>query len=346
MRNSLETRLGLFFAVVVLAGFTLVELSGGGAWWDRGIEVRARFKTVSDLKVGDPVRLAGVAVGHVSEIRFVGQAVEVVLRMKPSAALRADSTAQIRFTGLLGQNFVAVDFGTPTALPLVAGAALLTQEQPDLAQIFEKFNGVADGIESLTKSLSGDQLRRLFGPMTDLFKTNRAHINGLMANFTLLSARLVAGQGTLGLLLQDDALYVTGVGALTNMDALTVDAHGLLGRAGGVLDLSADLVREARGLVSGVERGEGSLGKLVKDDTLAKESTLAGTNLREVLEKSNVGQGTVAKVVNDDWLLRNVTRTLHQVNKVTKSLEDVGTLSVAGSAAQMLLRPAAVAKPR
>ncbi len=346
MRNSLETRLGLFFALVVLAGFTLFEVAGGRNWIASGIEVRARFKTVSDLKPGDPVRLAGVAVGRVTKIRFNGQAVEVFMRIKPGTELRIDSTAQIRFTGLLGQNFVAVNFGSQNLPRLETGGVLATQEQADLAQIFEKFNGVADGVESLTKSLSGDQLRRLLGPLTELVKTNRTNINGMMANFATLSGRLVSGQGTLGQVLWDDSLYFGGIGVLTNLDTLTVDAQGLLGQSGNILDQTKDLIGDAHRLVQGIDRGEGSIGKLIKDDLLANESVAAATNLREVLGKANRGEGTVAKVLNDDWLLRNLTRTLHQVDKLTEGLEDTGPLSVAGTAAQMLLRPANVAKPR
>ena len=85
-----------------------------------------------------------------------------------------------------------------------------------------------------------------------------------------------------------------------------------------------------------IDRGEGTIGKLLKDDTLAKETTLAVSNLREILEKINRGQGTVGKVVNDDSFLRNVKLTLQKVEKATEGLEDAGPLSVIGTAIQTL----------
>jgi len=85
-----------------------------------------------------------------------------------------------------------------------------------------------------------------------------------------------------------------------------------------------------------LDRGEGTIGRLLKDDTLAKETTAALTNMREILEKVNRGQGTVGKVINDDSFLRNIKLTLQKVDKATEGLEDTGPLSVLGTAFQTL----------
>jgi len=68
MKNSLETRLGFFFALVIIAAFILLEMIGAGALFSHGTELHARFNAVRDLKVGDAVRLAGVPVGRVKKI--------------------------------------------------------------------------------------------------------------------------------------------------------------------------------------------------------------------------------------------------------------------------------------
>ena len=81
MKNSLETRLGVFFALVVIAAFVLVEMIGGASFFHRGKEVRAYFESVRELKVGDPVKLAGVTVGRVSDIRLATNKVEVAMRL-------------------------------------------------------------------------------------------------------------------------------------------------------------------------------------------------------------------------------------------------------------------------
>ena len=336
MRNSLETRLGLFFALVAVTGFVLFEVAGGVRWFTHGDEVRARFKTAGDLKVGDPVKLAGVSVGRVTDIRLAGQAVEVAMKVDSTADLRTDSTAQIRFTGLMGQNFVAVDFGSEKAPRLAAGGLLQAKEQADLAQIFEKLNGVADGVQNMTKSFSGDQFGQLLGPIAEVIKDNQPRINALMANLATLSTNLLEGKGTMGKLLNDDTLYTTAINTVTNVNGLAADAKTLFVKADGMMQDTQGLIGDARKVIGGIDRGEGTIGKLLKDDALAKETTLALTHLREILEKVNRGQGTVGKVVNDDSFLRNVKLTLQKVDKATEGLEDAGPLSVIGTAVQTL----------
>lgn len=336
MKNSLESRLGFFFALVVVAGFVLFELSGGTRWLTRGQEVRALFKSAGELKVGDPVRLAGVKIGRVTDIRLAGQAVEVVMKVDTSADVRTDSVAQIRFTGLMGQNFVAIDFGSSNAPRLVPPGLLQSREQADLAQIFDKLNGVADGVQAMTKTFSGDQMSQLLGPIAEVVKENQPRISALMTNLVSLTSGLAEGKGTMGRLLHDDTLYASAVSAVTNMNSLAGEARGLMGKADGMMTDTQGLIGDTRRLVAAIDRGEGSIGRLMKDDTLAKESTVAMTNLREILEKVNRGQGTVGKVINDDSFLRNVKLTLQKVDKATEGLEDTGPLSVLGTAVQTL----------
>jgi len=336
MRNSLETRLGIFFALVMVAGFVLFELAGGSRWLTRGQEVRSRFKNAGDLKVGDIVKLAGVNVGRVTDLRLAGQAVEVVMKIDADVVLRTDSTAQIRFTGLMGQNFVAVDFGTENAPRLAAGGLLPGREQADLAQIFEKLNGVADDVQSMTKSFSGDQFGQLLGPLAEVVKDNQPRINTLMSNLAALTTGLNEGQGSIGRMLKDDSLYTTALSTVTNLNTVALDARGLFAKAEGMMGDTQGLIGDTRKLVAGLDRGEGTIGRLLKDDTLAKETTAALTNMREILEKVNRGQGTVGKVINDDSFLRNIKLTLQKVDKATEGLEDTGPLSVLGTAFQTL----------
>jgi phospholipid/cholesterol/gamma-HCH transport system substrate-binding protein len=72
------------------------------------------------------------------------------------------------------------------------------------------------------------------------------------------------------------------------------------------------------------------LGKLAKDEALYRESALAMTNLREILEKMNKGQGSVGKLINDESFLKNAKLSLQKLDKATDSLEDQGPLSVLG----------------
>ena len=76
--------------------------------------------------------------------------------------------------------------------------------------------------------------------------------------------------------------------------------------------------------------GEGSLGKLVKDEKLYTETTASMTNLKEILQKINQGNGTVGKLINDQEFYKNAKLSLQKLDKAADGLEDTGPLSVIG----------------
>src|SRR5262245_31904888 len=121
MKNTLETRLGIFVALAVIAAVLILEMVGGADWFRRGYRVYALFHTVQELKVGDRVKVAGVEVGRVENITLdeANNKVKVAMKLRSGVAVKTDSIATVRFTGLMGQNFVALDFGSPGA-PIAA----------------------------------------------------------------------------------------------------------------------------------------------------------------------------------------------------------------------------------
>lgn len=319
MKNSLETRLGLFFALVFVAAFVLFEMVGGGRFFGGGIPIKARFNTAGDLKVGDPVKLAGVDIGRVQAIRIADGKVEISMTVEPAAGVRTDSKASIKFTGLMGQNFMAIDFGTQTAPVVSTGALLESREQPDLAAIMSKLESAAEGMQNMTKSFSGEEFTKLLGPMTDMIKDNQPRINSILSNVDSMTTSMNKGEGTLGRLLKQDTLYVQTLQAVTNLIASTEDLKVTLS--------------STRQIVSDMNSGKGTIGRLLVDDSLFRETTNMLTNLREVAEKMNRGNGTVGQLINDDAFLRNLKLTLQKVEKATETLEDAGPLQVIGTAA-------------
>ena len=95
-------------------------------------------------------------------------------------------------------------------------------------------------------------------------------------------------------------------------------------------------VVDARKIVDQINAGQGTVGKLVKDETLYRETTESMTNLKEILQKINQGQGTVGKLINDQEFYKNAKLTLQKLDQATESLEDQGPLSVLGFAVSKL----------
>src|SRR5215831_8291993 len=107
MKNTLETRLGIFVALAVIAAVLILEIVGGTERFQRGYHLNALFNAIQDLKEGDRVKMAGVEIGRVEKITLdeTNNKVLVVMKIRKNVEVRTDSVAAFKFTGLLGQNF-------------------------------------------------------------------------------------------------------------------------------------------------------------------------------------------------------------------------------------------------
>ena len=318
MKNTLETRLGIFFALALVVAFLIMEMVGSFDFLKPGLRVRALFASVQELNVGDPVKQGGKSIGRVEQIELLENKVEVTMKLNDPRWVRTDTKATIRFAGLMGQHFVSLSFGSATGQPVEDRQLLESVEQPDLGALLSKLDTVAGGVATLTTNLSSTSFGELLGPLTDFIREERPRLSGIVSNVQAVTARIADGQGTVGRLVNDDALYAGALDAVTNFS----DTAG---------EIQAT-VAEAREVVAKIRAGEGTIGKLATDPILFEEATAAVTNLKEILEKVNQGQGSVGKLVNDDTLLKNVRLSLQKLDKATESLEDQGPLSVIGIA--------------
>jgi phospholipid/cholesterol/gamma-HCH transport system substrate-binding protein len=316
MKNSLETKLGYFVFMALIAAWAVVETVGSGDWFHHGRRVSALFDTVQDLKPGDRVKMAGVEIGRVEDIQLTDTKVRVIMKLREKAIVKTDSKVSVKYTGLMGQNFVAVAFGSPAAPEAKDGAELESQEQPDLSAIMTKLEGAVDGIQNMTKAFSSDDIHNLFGPLGDFFKSHRDQLAATIANITNITAQVASGQGTVGRLIYQDALYASALTTVSNLQTASSSAN--------------DLIASVQLVVTNASAGQGTFGKLLTDDGLYYTAASSMTNLNQILLKINQGTGTVGKLVNDQEFYQNAKLSLQKLDKAADGLEDQGPLSVIG----------------
>lgn len=121
-------RVGIFVLIglALLAGvvFTLTD-------WQavrRGHTLQVEFDSASGLSAGAPVHYAGVAVGHVQDIRILrdetGATVRLTLWLPNDIQVQADDQIFIGLLGLLGEKYVAIKPGTGEGETLASGATI------------------------------------------------------------------------------------------------------------------------------------------------------------------------------------------------------------------------------
>ena len=140
---TLETFVGIFVLIGILCLAYLsiklgkVELFGGDNY-----QVSAQFDSVSGLKSGASVEIAGVEVGQVDRIALdpkSGSQAKVYLRLQSGVKLSDDVIASVRTRGIIGDKFILLKPGGSDKI-LANGARIReTESAVDLEDLVSKF---------------------------------------------------------------------------------------------------------------------------------------------------------------------------------------------------------------
>lgn len=137
--TKIEISVGAFVIVGVLALGYLSFTLGGLELKRRSTQIHARFSSVGELKVGDPVKLAGVRIGEVQSIKLVDYAADTELLLDDDIKLPDDTIASIQSAGLLGDAYVSLSPGASDH-NLASGERILrTEPAVSLTELIAKY---------------------------------------------------------------------------------------------------------------------------------------------------------------------------------------------------------------
>ncbi|MGW3623049.1 MCE family protein [Streptomyces sp. NPDC000880] len=153
---------------------------------------RAVFSDVTSLEEGDDIRVAGVRVGEVEDIRIKGGSIkdrtlaEVTFTVDRNRPLLSSTGAVIRYRNLVGQRYIALTEGAGDGTPLAPGARIpLARTQPAL-----DLNALLNGFKPLFAALSPDDMNQL---ATEIIKTLQGEggtVKSLLAHTASLTTTL------------------------------------------------------------------------------------------------------------------------------------------------------------
>jgi phospholipid/cholesterol/gamma-HCH transport system substrate-binding protein len=142
--RSTEIGTGLFVLLGFAALFFLVTQinNRGFTLNDQSYGLTARFTNVGGLKVGSPVAMGGVTVGHVESIDFDSSDYKAVVRLKVEqkySKIPNDSDIQILTAGLLGGQYLGINPGGSETYFKNGDQIELTQSAIVLENLISKF---------------------------------------------------------------------------------------------------------------------------------------------------------------------------------------------------------------
>lgn len=141
-RFNVETAVGLFLVVGFLCfAYISVKLGNVDLFGPQTYRVTAKFNSISGLKVGANIEIAGVKIGRVAKIKLAtGDYVAVVaLDIDNGVALQEDCIASIRTAGIIGDKYVSITPGGFDDLIPPGGEITETEGAINIEELISKY---------------------------------------------------------------------------------------------------------------------------------------------------------------------------------------------------------------
>lgn len=284
-----EIKIGIFLAGAFLILAAIIFIAGDMSTWFQkpGYELSVLFPSATGLEKHAATRLAGVKIGYVKDIRLDQRKARVVLAIWPKYQVPKGSRATMASIGLVGERYIEIS-PSEQAEFLQPGDTI----EAGVTIGFDQIGGLAASIGDELKAVS-----RSIREMTD--EEARANLSGILKNLNTLTGELsqfvAASKGELE----------------TGIRSASQAAREFDQKMGAVSVSLDDTIRVVKTIAT--ENQESIKSNLQKLEEVLTELQESVRLLKRSLEKIDRGEGTVGKLVQDPELYDEARETLGQV---------------------------------
>ena len=287
MLGSVEKKVGIFFIVGFILLLFLTILVGKIKPFRKGVLYYINFNYVAGLRVGDEVRLAGMKVGEVTDLKFSGSKITVTIWVKKGTPIKQDSQFTITSVSIMGGKLVSITLGSPDSPLRKPGSVVKGIDPPRVEELITEATEIGEEVK--------ETLKKFQNIASNLSGWNEAFvkIQELTHSIRELVNRINQGEGTLGKLIKEKDIYEKLVNIIKEGEEASRDIKELSKKANSTFD-----------------RWEKEISPSLKE-------------LREILEKINKGEGTVGKIIASEEMYKEVKETLKSTKKVSAGAKDM-----------------------
>ena len=328
--QKFKIRLGLF----VLGGLTLFVLvifiiGKQKNLFNPVFKLTATFSNVSGLQVVNNIRFSGINVGTVDNIVIVNDTtvrVDMLIKNEVWQFIKTDCKVTLGSEGIIGDKLLIITPGSLDATIAKKGQQLISVEPIEKNVIMARLDETTLNAEKISKQISE------------------------------ITYNINNSNGTLGRLIQDPVLAENLNQTISNLNKFSkglvgtdVMIRSLKGSAGNIENITQQLSIT----FNKINRGEGTLGRLIQDSTMANNLNQTLINLRkttngltgsdtlmtklnttvanaqvisqqitEMMYKINTGNGTLGRLIRDTTLAENLNQTLINLKTSSKGLDE------------------------
>lgn len=269
MKRRDEVLVGIFLtgaAAIALLG-TLWLVRGG---LSSGYPLNSRFAWGQNLKPGQQVLLAGVAVGAVADVKLRDDGfLDVVLRVDDDVKVPKSAVASVKPVGIFGDAAIALTPKGPSKISYSPGDTVpVGPADTDIQAIMNRVDSIGATVQLMTKAINADLVAS--GGIKDMRRSlaNAAELTQAAARLSIQLNSIAAEQNR-----NLTATMASFRRAASAVDSVKIDStmRNFQASSASLTRIAANLdstSRHANALIAGIERGEGNAGKLLKDTLL------------------------------------------------------------------------------
>ncbi|MTB53089.1 MlaD family protein [Lewinella sp. W8] len=316
-----EVKIGILAIVAIALSFWGYKYIEGSNLLSRSHIYYANYDNVAGLTIGTPVQISGVTVGAVNDIQLDQQSrlVKVSMDVNRSVNVPKGTVASLATISLLGEKAIELEYENPCfgngdcAEP---GSLLIGNSKSILASFTGGDDGEnpLDGLKAEIGSTLDSLEYMLFSKESDnpiarssqdlaatmenlkfstarlqrIMDANAGEINATMENLEALTGTLASKQESIAGII-DNAEELTGSLSEVDLDKTMAEVNASITQLRGTLQEADQALSGVSGIMSDVQSGKGTLGKLLQDDAiydrLNRASMAADTLLTDLQER-------------------------------------------------------------
>ena len=298
--KNFEIIVGLFVVIVlILLGWLTTQMGKFSFKHKPTYTIYAPFSDVSGLDVNTKVKVAGVTVGVVKNIRLKGAKAVVSIAIYSQYKIPVDSVALIKSKSLLGEKFLEIQFGSAHKYLKNGDYLTRTESATDIGTLVKNINKVFNNQNRENISKAIEKIGQLSEHLDEMVQENRKTLKVAIQQAKDAMENFNKSMEVIKNMVNENK---------QNVKLAIANARYSMEKLNKTLDNIYFMTYKMR-------QGKGSLGKLINDNSLYNNINAASSNIKNITGKINNGKGTIGKLVNSDSVYNNLDETLKYIKR-------------------------------
>lgn len=345
--SYIELKVGIFtlFGLLILI-FIIISI-GDFHIYQKGYKINILFNKVEGLEIASPIRLSGMEVGEVKEMLVDNNKIRVVVWIKNNVPIRADSKITINSLGIIGEKYIEITRGSPSARLLNNEDTIVGIDPVSVGSLLYKAEGVILNLERATgrieEMLQGSVKKidihkivkttlDILNNINTIIKENKQNIKKTFVDLDESSIALVRAaeiasisikniEKNVDTLIKDtDTLIKDNVGNIKIACTKFKDTSILLNEK--VSNISVNLEKVTSSINQIIDKNEGSLNVTLENYRKSSlEFVKIANSLKNIVDKIEKGQGLLGKISSDDKVAASLDDIIQNLNEFSEDIK-------------------------